>query len=67
MENEFKIDEGHFFDKEETIQRFLWKINDLKEEGWSYKEILNFEEHELWRKCVDKFLNKEKYVLNYKA
>ena len=46
--NTLMIDEGHIFSDEDTIFNIKWKVNDLKQQGYSDQEILEFDYCDDW-------------------
>lgn len=55
MERFYRIDEGHFFSEEDYCYFAKWKINELFKEGWAIKNIIEFEDNDVWRLCVKEY------------
>lgn len=56
----FKIDEGHVFSLEDTISYIKWKINELLQDGFSYEDILDWDNSEIWTYYVELLIEYEK-------
>jgi|GEM_PF-3488097 len=56
----FRIDEGHVFDYEDFVFYVKWKVNDLKEQGYSDQNILEFDYCANWDYFAEIFLKQIK-------
>ncbi len=50
------IDEGHIFSDEDIIFNIRWKVNDLKEQGYSDQYILGFDYCDDWFEYASVFI-----------
>ena len=60
MNKDQKVDEGYIFSEEDYIFNVKWKVNSLKEQGYSEKVILLWEDNNLWWKYAKIFINEYK-------
>ncbi|MDP4276679.1 MAG: type I-B CRISPR-associated protein Cas8b1/Cst1 [Bacteroidota bacterium] len=54
--NNFVIEEGHIFQREDFESYAKWKINDLLKSGMSSEEIINFYDEDEWRSYVKSYI-----------
>ena len=62
------IDEGHIFTEEDTVFNIKWKVNDLKNQGYSDEDILEFDYCDEWHNYDNIFIaeiKKQKHETNY--
>jgi hypothetical protein len=53
-----KIDEGHIFDYEDIVLYIKWKVSDLKDQGYSDQDILEFDSCDDWYEYARVFIDK---------
>ncbi|MEA4936718.1 hypothetical protein SDC9_164328 [bioreactor metagenome] len=53
-----KIDEGHIFDYEDIVFFIKWKVSDLKDQGYSDQDILEFDYCDDWYEYASVFIDK---------
>jgi len=41
-------EEGHVFSEEDALEYIKWKVNDLKQQGYSDEDILRFDDTNAW-------------------
>ncbi len=54
------LEDGHIFDNSDIFQLFSWKINELRNEGYSEDEILHFDDSILWYDYITLKFNNSK-------
>lgn len=56
MRRRFFTEDGHEWNQEEFEFYAIWQMNELKKKGYSDDEILHFDDHEIWREFVSRYI-----------
>lgn len=58
MDLDYFTEDGHHFSKEDYEEFVLWKIKELKEQGYEEEEIICFDDNRNWRKLANNKFNR---------
>ena len=59
MGKEYKTEDGHIFTKEDFDVYAIWKIQDLKSQGYLKDEVILFDDNDLWQEFIKQQLGKD--------